>query len=285
MNKRFVINMVSSLLLGAALISAPLQAAEKVVVNISKVDGMPWFNRMGEGVVEAGNAFGVNASQVGPSSTDAPQQVKIIEDLIARKVNAITIVPNDANVLEPVFKKARDAGIVVLTNESPGQPSANWDIEIIDNEKFAAEYVEHMAKRMGGKGGYVIYVGSLTVPQHNLWADLKAVVSFGSNGPIGAGRAVKEKRAKNKVAVYGMMIPSQAASLIKSGDITEGITYDPASAGYALAAVASTLLKGEEIKPGLEMQNLGKADVDMDKRIIRFHKVLLVNKDNIDSLY
>lgn len=142
------------------------------MVNISKVDGMPWFNRMGEGVVEAGKAFGVNASQVGPSSTDAPQQVKIIEDLIARKVNAITIVPNDANVLEPVFKKARDAGIVVLTNESPGQPSANWDIEIIDNEKFAAEYVEHMAKRMGGKGGYVIYVGSLTVPQHNLWADL-----------------------------------------------------------------------------------------------------------------
>lgn len=60
---------------------------------------------MGEGVVEAGKAFGVNASQVGPSSTDAPQQVKIIEDLIARKVNAITIVPNDANVLEPVFKK------------------------------------------------------------------------------------------------------------------------------------------------------------------------------------
>ncbi len=47
------------------------------------------------------------------------------------------------------YSKARDAGIVVLTNESPGQPSANWDVEIIDNEKFAAEYVEHMAKRMG----------------------------------------------------------------------------------------------------------------------------------------
>ena len=67
---------------------------------------MPWFNRMGEGVVQAGKEFNLNASQVGPSSTDAPQQVKIIEDLIARKVDAITIVPNDANVLEPVFKKA-----------------------------------------------------------------------------------------------------------------------------------------------------------------------------------
>ncbi|MGS3050055.1 autoinducer 2 ABC transporter substrate-binding protein, partial [Escherichia coli] len=77
-------------------------------------------------------------------------------------------------------------------------------------------------------------------------------------------------RAKNKVAVYGMMIPAQAASLIKRGDSTEWITYDPASACYALAAVASTLLKGEEIKPGLEMENRGKADVDMDKRISRF---------------
>ena len=59
MNKRFVINMVSSLLLGAALISAPLQAAEKVVVNISKVDGMPWFNRMGEGLVLMPHRWGL----------------------------------------------------------------------------------------------------------------------------------------------------------------------------------------------------------------------------------
>ncbi len=80
-----------------------------------------------------------------------------------------------------------------------------------------------------------------------------------------------------------MMIPSQAASLIKSGDITEGITYDPATA--ALAAVASTLLNGKTIEPGFELKELGKADVDSDKHIIRFHKVLLVNKDNIDSLY
>lgn len=327
MKKRLLCGVVSSLLLGMSLVATPVYAEQKTVVNIAKVDGMPWFNRMGEGVVQAGKDFNVNATQVGPASTDAPQQVKIIEDLIARKVNAITIVPNDANVLEPVFKKARDGGIVVLTNESPGQPSANWDVEIIDNQKFAAEYVEQMAKRMGGKGGYVIYVGSLTVPQHNLWADLlvkyqkehypdmfevtkrmpvaesvddsrrttldlmraypdmKAVVSFGSNGPIGAGRAVQEKRAKNKVSVYGMMIPSQAASLIKSGDITAGITYDPASAGYALAAVASTLLNGGEVTPRFSVKNLGKADVDTEKRIVRFHKVLLVTKDNIDTLY
>ncbi|MCL7790360.1 substrate-binding domain-containing protein [Pasteurella multocida] len=192
--------------------------------------------------------------------------------------------PNDANALEPVLKKAKQNGILILTNESVGQPSADWDIEIIDNAQFAADYVEEVAKAINGKGGYVIYVGGLTVPQHNLWSDLfiqyqkkhypdmyevtsrmpvaeniddarrttidlikahpdlKAVISFGSQGPIGAGLAVKEKRLKGKLNVFGMMIPSQAASLIKSGNITMGITYDPASAGYALVTVAAKLL-------------------------------------------
>ncbi len=114
---------------------------------------------------------------------------------------------------------------------------------------------------MGGKGGYVIYVGSLTVPQHNLWADLlvkyqkehypdmhevtrrmpvaesvddsrrttldlmktypdlKAVVSFGSNGPIGAGRAVKEKRAKNKVE---RNIAQRSRGMKRFVDMTKG---------------------------------------------------------------
>ncbi|MFY1027155.1 autoinducer 2 ABC transporter substrate-binding protein [Actinobacillus seminis] len=298
------------------------------IVNISKIDGMPWFNRMGEGVVQASKDNNVNAYQVGPSNTDAPQQVKLIEDLIAKKVDAISIVPNDASALEPVLKKAKQNGILILTNESVGQPSADWDIEIIDNAQFAADYVEEVAKALGGKGGYVLYVGSLTVPQHNLWSDLfikyqkehypdmyevttrmpvaeniddarrttidlikahpdlKAVISFGSQGPIGAGLAVKEKRLKGKLNVFGMMIPSQAASLIKSGNITMGITYDPASAGYALTAVAAKLLKGEKIEDGMEIPTVGKAKkVDIEKKLLQFHNVLRVTKENIDNLY
>lgn len=47
----------------------------------------------------------VNAYQTGPSTPDPAQQVKVIEDLIAKNVNAIIVVPNDAKVLEPVLKK------------------------------------------------------------------------------------------------------------------------------------------------------------------------------------
>lgn len=90
------------------------------MVNISKVDGVCRGLIAWAKVVEAGKAFGVNtfASQVGPSSTDAPQQVKIIEDLIARKVNAITISTKRCQRAGTGIQK-RGCRIVVLTNESP----------------------------------------------------------------------------------------------------------------------------------------------------------------------
>ncbi|MGX3066629.1 substrate-binding domain-containing protein [Ursidibacter arcticus] len=303
------------------------QAMANDLVNIVKIDGIPWFNRMAEGVIDGGKDSGIKAIQVGPSNTDAPQQVKMIEDLIAKKVPAISIIPNDASALEPVLRKAKQSGMVVLTHESIGQPSADWDIETIDNEQFAADLVEEVAKSLGGKGGYVLYVGSLTVPQHNLWADLfikyqkenypemfevtsrvpvaenindarrttidlvkahpnlDAVVSLGSQGPIGAGLAVKEKRLKNKLKVFGLMIPSQAATLIKSEHITMGITYDPADAGYVLSSVAAKVLKGEKIEQGFELPKIGKAKVYEDKKLLQFHKILRVTKDNVDTLY
>jgi ABC-type sugar transport system substrate-binding protein len=36
-------------------------------------------------------------------------------------------------------------------------------VETIDSEKYAQANIDELAKDMGGKGGYVIYVGSLTV--------------------------------------------------------------------------------------------------------------------------
>ena len=39
-----------------------------------------------------------------------------------------------------------------------------------------------LAEKMGGKGKYVVYVGSLTVPLHNLWAD-NAIAYLKKNYP------------------------------------------------------------------------------------------------------
>ncbi|WP_368174015.1 autoinducer 2 ABC transporter substrate-binding protein [Aeromonas sp. s13] len=312
--------------LSLAMLSAGVMAKEYEIVNVVKVSGIPWFNQMNKGIELAANDLGVNARQVGPSTPDPAQQVKIIEDLIAKGVDAITVVPNDVTVLEPVFKKAREKGIVVLTHESPDKHNADWDIETLDNTVYAKATMDELAKHMGKKGGYVVYVGSLTVPLHNNWADLaiayqkqvypemhevtsrmpvaesvdasyattndlmkahpdmKGIVSYGSLGLIGAGEALKKKRAKDKISAVGILMPSQAAPYLIRGEIDKGFLWDPADAGYALVSVAKMILDGKEIKGGLEIQNLGKAEVNAETKVIKFNKILEVDKTNASSL-
>jgi simple sugar transport system substrate-binding protein len=147
-------------------------AKDPEIAVVVKITGIPWFNRLEVGVVAAGKDLGVKAYQVGPSEADPAQQVKIVEDLIAKGVDAICVVPNDANAMVPVFEKAKSKGIIVLTHESPEQKGSDWDIETIDNVKFGEMHFEKLAQLMGGKGEFALFVGSLTVPLHNFWADV-----------------------------------------------------------------------------------------------------------------
>ena len=161
-------------MLGAALsfgIVGAAAAKDVTVGVVVKIGGIPWFNAMETGIEEKAAELGDNGFMVGPTSADPALQVRAIEDLIAQGVDAIGVVPNDANVLEPVLKKARDAGIKVITHELPDQVNADWDFEMVSSVGFGEAHAKLFAEKMGGKGNYVVYVGSLTVPAHNAWAD------------------------------------------------------------------------------------------------------------------
>lgn len=139
---------------------------------VVKIEGIPFFNVMGEGVNKAAEELSVNAYSLGPTDADPAQQVKLVEDLINTGVDAVVVVPNDATALETVFERAQEKDILVIANESPGQVGADWDIEMIDNEKFGIAIAESAAKSAGGEGEYVMFVGGLSVPLHNKWADI-----------------------------------------------------------------------------------------------------------------
>ena len=152
-------------------VTIPGHAADNEVVVVVKIAGIPWFTAMGKGIKEAAKETGLNASMVGPTTADPAQQARMVEDLIAKKVKVIAVVPNDATALEPMFKRAQEAGIPVITHESPDQQSNTWDIEMIDNKQFGELYMQNLAKYMGEEGEYMVVVGGLTVPLHNAWAD------------------------------------------------------------------------------------------------------------------
>ena len=148
-----------------------LAANDPAQIGIVGKVKIPWFDNVAKGVEKAGQDLGVDATIINPTTDDPAEQVRAIEDLIAKKVDVIGVVPNDGKALEPVLKRAQDAGIKVVMNESPGQVNADWDIELIQDKAFGEAHLEAFAKAIGGEGKYVVYVGGLTVALHNLWAD------------------------------------------------------------------------------------------------------------------
>ncbi len=155
-----------------ALTAAPALAQEsRDMATVVKIAGIQWFNRMEEGVKQFAADTGNNAFQVGPAQADPQQQVALIEDMIAQGVDSLAVVPMSPEALEPVLKRAMDAGITVITHEAASQQNTVYDLEAFVNEDFGANLMEKMATCMGGTGEYAVFVGSLTSQTHNQWVD------------------------------------------------------------------------------------------------------------------
>lgn len=328
MNRRITLRLLGAAAVASSLglSSLAMAQAEKKMVVVVKIAGIPWFNALENGVKKGGADFKVDASMVGPANVDPAQQVKLLEDLIAQKVDVIGLVPLDVKVTEPVLKRAQEAGIPVITHEGPEQEGRTWNVELIDSVKFGEVQMQKLAAEMGEEGEYVVYVGTLTTPLHNIWADsaiayqkahypkmklaadrfpgadeidtsykttldvikaypdLKGILGFGSNGPIGAGNAVREKRLGKKIAIVGTVLPSQAKSLIMDGTIREGYLWNPTDAGYAMVAVGKLVMDGTPIVDGVEIPGLGKASVDVANKRIKVEKIMDINKSTVDAL-
>lgn len=166
---------LGALMLGTAFGTGSAFAADQTITTVVKLAGETWFTRMEQGVKEYGEKTeGVVANQVGPGKADAAQQERLIEDLIAKKVDAIAVVPFDPPMLEGVLKRAMDRGIKVMTHEADNLKNTMVDMEAFDNAAFGAHFNEQLASCMGQKGTWTTFVGSLGSLTHVQWADASA---------------------------------------------------------------------------------------------------------------
>lgn len=301
-------------------------AKQYTMVSIPKLRAT-WFDRLEVGLKKAGAEYSVNVSQQAPASADEAQQVRLIEDAINQGNDAILVVPNDAKSIEPAFARAQAQKIVTITHESPDQKNADFDIEMIDNRAFGEKAMELMVQYMGATSGeYVVFVGSLTVPAHNIWADaaialgkqkypglrqvadrypvsedqnaarqaaldiitahpnIKAFLTFGSQGGPGAAQAVREKGLIGKITVIGTTSPSQASQYLKDGSFSTSILWDPAEAGYAMTYLAKLVLDGKKstIGENLDIPTLGKP-LSFSGNTLVYDRPLILTKDNVDQ--
>jgi len=157
---------------GAGAAAAPAAAAAKSCIFIPKSLGNPWFISMQKGFDDfAAQSGGVKFTTLGADNTDPAAQVRMIEDAIAKKPDCIVVVPNDTAAVEPALKKGTEAGILMLTQESPTVQNAAADIEFLILEKEGKDVFDLLVKHAGESGGYAIMVGGLTTEGHMARAD------------------------------------------------------------------------------------------------------------------
>ncbi|MEA4895806.1 MAG: substrate-binding domain-containing protein, partial [Oscillospiraceae bacterium] len=116
------------------------------------------------------------------------------------------------------------------------------------------------------------------------YPDLKGVIAFGSQGPLGAAEAVKESGLVGKFAVVGNVVPSEASAYLKDGSITEGYLWNPADSGYACVYTANQLLSGGKVDDGkFEVPGIGAPTLS-DENVLAYDDTLVITKDNADTL-
>lgn len=130
------------------------------IAVIPKV-AVPFFDDCNNGAKDAAKALGVQYQWVVPQNTQGSTQVRILEDLIAKRVDGIAISVNEPKSVEAAIKKAVSKGIKVVTFDSDS-PKSGRSMYIGTINTAAGETMgESMAKAINGEGDVAIVTGQL----------------------------------------------------------------------------------------------------------------------------
>jgi rhamnose transport system substrate-binding protein len=132
----------------------------------------PYSEACKRGALQANDelkASGVTVEYYHPDTGDNLKQVQQIDQLIAKKVSAIVVAPNDEKGILPILKKAADAGVKVYTwdSDAPGSPRQFY-VAAVDDVGIGVDIAENLAKELGGKGKVAIMSGGRAAANLNL---------------------------------------------------------------------------------------------------------------------
>ncbi|WP_028608880.1 autoinducer 2 ABC transporter substrate-binding protein [Paenibacillus harenae] len=156
--------------------SAPSSYAAKnnesdyIIGVVPKVMDIPYFNVVETGVMEAAEDLGVEVIYEGPPIADTQRQIKIIQDLIDRQVDALAISANDPEKLLPVLMEAKQKGIQIITWDSDTvREGRQFFVNMVDPETLGRHLMDTLAWNTAERGEFAIMTGSASAATLNEW--------------------------------------------------------------------------------------------------------------------
>jgi len=219
--------------------AAAKPASDETYVWLGAVTAIAFWLDGQQGFNAACKSLGVKGEYLGPVEYDAVAQLKILEELIARKPAGIMIFPADDQSLNEPLKRAMAAGIgVIVVNHDVNDPSARYGFVGPDNRQVGRIGGAVAAKYLNGKGKVAFM--TTTNPAHGLRAAGYKDI-FAKYPDI---KVVAEVDEKSDPA-YGLTVATQLLQAQPDLDMIIGVD---ATAGAATARALKETGKAGKIK-------------------------------------
>jgi ribose transport system substrate-binding protein len=132
----------------AALAACGEGRAGRVFALVPKAMNNPFFDRARDGCwAAAAGLTGVECLYLGPGEHSEEEQVRIVEDLITRRVDGIAVAPSNAPAIARALERAAAAGIPALT----------WDSDLLPEDRHLRRaYVGTRNSEIGARQAEVL---------------------------------------------------------------------------------------------------------------------------------
>lgn len=155
----------------AALIAGLGTAASaESVAFVPQLIGIPYFNAMEAGGNAAGADLGVDFIYQGPVDANPVDQLQIVESLIARGVEAISVSVLDASSITPLVESAAAQGSTLFTSDSDAADSGRpVYVAQATDQGLGYTIIDELASRLGDDAIIGIVSGEATASNLNAW--------------------------------------------------------------------------------------------------------------------
>lgn len=198
-----------SLILAVLFLGAvPVGAAKPTrVALIVKNLVNPFWNYMREGAEEKAKELGIEVVTLAPTKPDnLEEQIRIVEDCVQKRLDAIVLVPVDSKGVIPAIETANRAGIPVVTANTRAFGGNVVTFVGVENYDAAYRVGKFALQKHGGKGKVIILEG---VPGAQTAIDRKAgfdaVLKEFPNAKVLTSQPAKFQRAEGMLVVENLL--------------------------------------------------------------------------------
>jgi rhamnose transport system substrate-binding protein len=148
------------------------------IFMVPKFTGAAYFAATEKGAKEAvaeltRRGAAIDFLYTGPSVANTDEEIRIIDDLIAQRPTALIISANDAEALVPVARKARQAGIRVVTYDADvADPAArHWFVNQATFRAVGATLIDVVAEQAGRNARFAVVSADPGAFNQNSWIE------------------------------------------------------------------------------------------------------------------